>query len=53
MLPSDFVKQEELRFQLSVILLDRKSLWKRFAKTEQNMKDLAEMEGDGGKDGES
>ena len=47
------LKQEELRFQLSVILLDRKSLWKRFAKTEQNMKDLAEMESDGGKDGES
>ena len=44
---------EELRFQLSTILLDRKSLWKRLGKTgRQTMKELVEHADDGGKDSE-
>jgi len=46
------LKPEELRFQLSMILLDRKSLWKRFKKTELNMKALAEIDDEGGKGGD-
>jgi len=47
------LKPEELRFQLSTILLDRKSLWKRLGKTgRQTMKELVEHADDGGKDSE-
>jgi len=41
------LKPEELRYQLGVILLDRKSLWKRLGKTGM---ELAESLDDGGKD---
>ena len=45
------LKAEELRFQLSAILLDRKSLWKRLGKTgRQTMQALADAD-DGEKDG--
>ena len=45
------LKPEELRFQLSTILFDRKSLWKRLGKTgQQTMKEIAEHADDGGKD---
>ena len=45
------LKPEEFRFQLSTILFDRKSLWKRLGKTgQQTMKEIAEHADDGGKD---
>ena len=49
------LKPEELRFQLCMILLDEKSLWKRLGKAgKEKMKELAEsMEDDVGKDGEA
>lgn len=48
------LKPEELRFQLGMILLDRKTLWKRLGKTgKEKMRELAESMDDAGKDGES
>ena len=48
------LKPEELRFQLGMILLDRKTLWKRLGKTgREKMQELAESMDDAGKDGES
>ena len=45
------LKPEELRFQLGVILLDRKSLWKRLGKAgREKMMELAESLDDGGKE---
>ena len=46
------LKPEELRFQLSMILLDHNSLWKRLGKTGE-FKDFAEEDGAAGKDGEA
>ena len=45
------LKPEELRFQLCMILLDRKTLWKRFGR--DKMRELAESMEDAGKDGEA
>ena len=45
------LKPEELRFQLSMILLDHNSLWKRLGKTGE-FKDFAEEDDAAGKDGE-
>ena len=45
------LKPEELRFQLCMILLDRKALWKRFGR--DKMRELAESMDDAGKDGEA
>jgi diadenylate cyclase len=45
------LKPEELRFQLCMILLDRKTLWKRFGR--DKMRELAESMDDAGKDGEA
>ena len=48
------LKPEELRFQLGMILLDRKTFWKRLGKTgREKMQELAESMDDAGKDGES
>ena len=48
------LKPEELRFQLCMILLDEKSLWKRLGKAgKEKMKELAESVEEGGKDGEA
>jgi len=48
------LKPEELRFQLGMILLDRKTFWKRLGKTgKEKMRELAESMDDAGKDGES
>jgi diadenylate cyclase len=48
------LKPEELRFQLCMILLDEKSLWKRLGKVgKEKMKEIAESMEDGGKDGEA
>ena len=48
------LKPEELRFQLCMILLDEKSLWKRLGKAgKEKMKELAESMEEGGKDGEA
>ena len=48
------LKPEELRFQLCLILLDEKSLWKRLGKVgKEKMKEIAESMEDGGKDGEA
>jgi len=48
------LKPEELRFQLGMILLDRKTFWKRLGKTgKEKMLELAESVEDAGKDGES
>ena len=48
------LKPEELRFQLCMILLDEKSLWKRLGKAgTEKMKELAESVEEGGKDGEA
>ena len=46
------LKPEELRFQLSMILLDHNSLWKRIGKTGE-FKDFAEEDSAAGKDGEA
>ena len=46
------LKPEELRFQLSMILLDHNSLWKRIGKTGE-FKDFAEEDDAAGKDGEA
>ena len=46
------LKPEELRFQLSMILLDHNSLWKRLGNTGE-FKDFAEEDGAAGKDGEA
>lgn len=47
------LKPEELRFQLGMILLDRKTFWKRLGKTgKEKMRELAESMDDA-KDGES
>ena len=46
------LKPEELRFQLSMILLDHNSLWKRLGKTGE-FKDFAEEDSAAGKDGEA
>ncbi|MDD6338538.1 MAG: diadenylate cyclase [Lentisphaeria bacterium] len=46
------LKPEELRFQLSMILLDHNSLWKRIGKTGE-FKDFAEEDAAAGKDGEA
>ena len=46
------LKPEELRFQLSMILLDHNSLWKRLGKTGE-FKDFAEEDDAAGKDGEA
>lgn len=47
------LKPEELRFQLCMILLDEKSLWKRLGKVgKEKMKEIAESMEEGGKDGE-
>ena len=46
------LKPEELRFQLSMILLDHNSLWKRLGKTGE-FKDFAEEDAPAGKDGEA
>ena len=46
------LKPEELRFQLSMILLDHNSLWKRLGKTGE-FKDFAEENDAPGKDGEA
>jgi len=47
------LKPEELRFQLSTILLDRKSLWKRLGKAgKETMEEIVEHAGDGRKDDE-
>ena len=46
------LKPEELRFQLSMILLDHNSLWKRLGKTGE-FKDFAEEDAAAGKDGEA
>lgn len=46
------LKPEELRFQLSMILLDHNSLWKRIGKTGE-FKDFAEEDDTAGKDGEA
>ena len=46
------LKPEELRFQLSMILLDHNSLWKRIGKTGE-FKDFAEEDDAVGKDGEA
>ena len=46
------LKPEELRFQLSMILLDHNSLWKRLGKTGE-FKDFAEGDAPAGKDGEA
>lgn len=45
------LKPEELRFQLCMILLDRKALWKRFGR--DKIRELAESMEDAGKDGEA
>ena len=48
------LKPDELRFQLCMILLDEKSLWKRLGKVgKEKMKEIAESMEDGGKDGEA
>ena len=48
------LKPEELRFQLCMILLDEKSLWKRLGKVgKEKMKEIAESMEEGGKDGEA
>ena len=46
------LKPEELRFQLSMILLDHNSLWKRIGKTGE-FKNFAEEDAAAGKDGEA
>ena len=46
------LKPEELRFQLSMILLDHNSLWKRLGNTGE-FKDFAEEDAAAGKDGEA
>ena len=46
------LKPDELRFQLSMILLDHNSLWKRLGKTGE-FKDFAEEDAAAGKDGEA
>jgi len=46
------LKPDELRFQLSMILLDHNSLWKRLGNTGE-FKDFAEEDGSAGKDGEA
>ena len=48
------LKPEELRYQLCLILLDEKSLWKRLGKVgKEKMKELAESIEDDRKDGEA
>ena len=46
------LKPDELRFQLSMILLDHNSLWKRIGKTGE-FKDFGEEDDAAGKDGEA
>ena len=48
------LKPEELRYQLCMILLDEKSLWKRLGKVgKEKMKEFAKSMEEGGKDGEA
>ena len=48
------MKPEELRYQLCLVLLDEKSLWKRLGKVGKvKMKDFAQSMEEGGKDGEA
>ena len=48
------LKPDELRFQLCMILLDEKSLWKRLGKVgKEKMKEFAKSMEEGGKDGEA
>ena len=46
------LKPEELRFQLGMILLERKALWKRFGKA-VDLQGVEEPDPDAGKDGEA
>ena len=46
------LKPEELRFQLGMILLERKALWKRFGKA-VDLQDVEEPDPDAGKDDEA
>jgi len=48
------LKPEDLRYQLCMILLDEKSLWKRLGKVgKEKMKEFAKSMEEGGKDGEA